>query len=327
MHAGSSVVRSSASLAGAVGALVFLLATPSHAATTVGADLNLMHGSGFGCPNVAPRCTFATTAVAGQYVSPIDGVVVRWRLKEDSTAGKSVNLRVLRPGAMPGTFFGAGRSNAEVTDAEGVFFGGAPFQTFATRLPIRAGDRLGMDGPFAEMNAYSDDLSFAEIASGWEPELPEGEPASFSDVERANTLLLINADVEPDADCDGFGDETQDPAVRKCLAEVRSARVKKNRLRLELSCPLVTRACDNNRVTVTTTKRLDPGKLAAASKRKRILLGQGTFSLQAGAVQIVSVKLGKQARRLFSARKQAGSTVSISRGAESSAQRLRVKRK
>jgi hypothetical protein len=81
---------------------------------------------------------------------------------------------------------------------------------FVARLPIQAGDAIGIDccmGGFLAAFAANADANTRDFgASG---PLPNGGDLSGS-ASRDNTELLINADIEPDADNDGYGDETQD---------------------------------------------------------------------------------------------------------------------
>ncbi len=115
------------------------------------------------------------------------------------------SLRIVRSTG-GGTSTGAGTS-AQVAPYAGA---GGPF---ATRLPIKAGDRIGvelscegMSGPGVGTVAESgDSLSY------WNPGLVDGAmPGSTPFSTTPATAALVNADVEPDADADGFGDETQD---------------------------------------------------------------------------------------------------------------------
>jgi Ca2+-binding RTX toxin-like protein len=148
-------------------------------------------------------CTFvqftlpSSSTAAGGLASPMDGVIVRWRLKSGS-GGAAVNLRVLRP-AGDASFTGAGTSATETTDVT--------TNTWPTRLSIAAGDRVGL-------NNASEGLFFANTAGAelrfWTPYLADGATAPSSPSPESARELLVNADVEPDQDNDGFGDETQD---------------------------------------------------------------------------------------------------------------------
>lgn len=174
------------------------------AATTIGptmlTDMGLTNGSGcFG------NCTFIPFqgALPGtpRSTSPIAGVIVRWRL--GANAG-DFKLRVLRPN-------GAGALSGAGTSATGASTGAV--DTFKTRLRVKAGDALGLDNG-------SDALMFKSGVAGEYPDffgptgsfLPDGGPPSTPthNTPTPNLQLQLNADVEPDADNDGFGDETQD---------------------------------------------------------------------------------------------------------------------
>jgi hypothetical protein len=184
---------------GAAGAL--LAPAASFGAVTIGSNLTAGGTLTNACTSQA--CSFAQVAplpaadtAPGGLTSPSDGVVTRWRIKSGS-AGGAVQLRVLRPTG-GGAFTAVGTSGTETTVA-----GTAPFNT---RLPIRAGDYLGVD------NA-SDALIFAPTPGAsiyrWIPPITDGSNRAATDT-RGTLELMVQADVEPDVDCDGFGDETQD---------------------------------------------------------------------------------------------------------------------
>ena len=188
-----------AAIAAAIG-----LAPGSAAATTVGSDLAGAADSGFGCTMAGQTCTAAVTAPAGAYVSPINGIVVRWRFKSNgSGAGTPLNLRILHPGNTLGTFSGAGTSTAFPMPATPGTF------TVDTRLPIQAGDRIGLNAIFNLINVTNGETPAATVGI-WNPVLADGGAALASTGSIATWDLLVNADVEPDADHDGFGDQTQD---------------------------------------------------------------------------------------------------------------------
>jgi hypothetical protein len=81
--------------------------------------------------------------------------------------------------------------------------------TFSTRLSIAAGDRIGFDHSTA-LHTCTNGNTFGQAR--WNPPLGDGEQAD----ERGTGLAggacetPVQATVEPDADRDGYGDETQD---------------------------------------------------------------------------------------------------------------------
>lgn len=82
----------------------------------------------------------------------------------------------------------------------------APVQEFPGRLPVKQGQHLAIDAGkylWATYNNSGDEFSYV-----FAPPLVEGAGARGST--EATGELLVAATIEPDADGDGFGDETQD---------------------------------------------------------------------------------------------------------------------
>jgi hypothetical protein len=187
---GASVLAAAATLA---------LPSPAGAEVTIGSDLQSPAAQGGSC-TVFP-CTIANLSLPdAESTSPIDGVVVRWSIRPVSTdPGTHVILNVIRS-AGTGAFARVSESQARrltVTDDTRV--------TFATRQRIRAGDHIALSaGGFILVTAAAGPS--AQYAQ-WAPPL-EAVPRSPSTT--GGRELLLNADIEPDADADGFGDETQD---------------------------------------------------------------------------------------------------------------------
>jgi hypothetical protein len=177
------------------------LCSQAGAAVTIGSDLS--RGSAppdkwVPCLTGDHNCTLLQTAIPGrQLASPIDGVVVRWRIKHASSAVPS-RVRVLRPSG--GAFTGAGTQEIPALSCPDIC-------TQDVRLPIKTGDYVGLDVAAVAV-AEVPVVSGAQLVA-WSPFLADGQTRSpdgtFTDFE-----LLQNADVEADADADGFGDETQD---------------------------------------------------------------------------------------------------------------------
>lgn len=151
----------------------------------------------------AGACTYLPALAAGAaFTAPTRGVLVRWRIVADSS-NAPVTLRVLRPAG--GQFTAVESSAAEHTT------GNPTVDSFATRLRMNAGDALGLD------NA-TDALLFKPMAASgvhvrWvSPTLADGAASPFAGQNLGASAfeLQMNADLEPDADDDGFGDQTQD---------------------------------------------------------------------------------------------------------------------
>ncbi len=199
----------------AIAATACFLVAPGGAwgAITVGSDLSSSGDVLLGCPTAEP-CTGVQTALPGrQITSPIDGVVVRWRVGDGVGP---LAFRVVR-GAGGGSFTGVGRSATEIPGAPPSPVGQPPtISTFATRIPVRAGDFGGLDlAPESAIGQRSTGgatiVAFVPTLGDNETRAPQG---SVSDTEG-----LVNADIEADADRDGFGDETQDLCAKDAATQ------------------------------------------------------------------------------------------------------------
>jgi hypothetical protein len=196
----SKPVRQRAVLAAAtVACTAVALCAPSvaAAAVSIGGDVSAP-GNPVTC-GTGVSCDGAQLAlVGGQTTAPFAGVVVRWRV---NGATGPLTLRVLRPAGLNFTFISS--SVAGTASGTGV-------QTFATRQPIQAGDYVGLGvGPTSSIGSVNPAPAGDTAAAFGPPSTPDGNtvPPAASE---PGTIFAYNADVEPDADHDGFGDETQD---------------------------------------------------------------------------------------------------------------------
>jgi hypothetical protein len=159
------------------------------------------------CIALETSCTYSNStlapasAVGGGPRAPIDGVIVSWRVRSGKPLVTTpLRLRLLHPGGIAG----GGTAAETIPQAAGV-------HAYSARLPVRTGDQLAID--ILESNEFVG----LEIASypqpdtlytSWLPALIEGQMRSGKLGKELE--LLINATIEPDADGDGFGDESQD---------------------------------------------------------------------------------------------------------------------
>jgi len=142
--------------------------------------------------------------------APISGVITEWTVNTD--------LKVESEGKLAGEFPRIFQQRLLVLRAErpasfkvvGEASGGAlslnGSNTYSARIPVQAGDYLGIAGsPYAAFCETKDAAdTFADAVGG----TPVG---SIFRVENATGLQVpITARVEPDVDGDGYGDETQD---------------------------------------------------------------------------------------------------------------------
>jgi hypothetical protein len=170
-------------------------ATAAHAVTTVGSDLS-KNATITPC---ATPCTMFTGDNANgtpSAVAPFDGVVVRWQVKSGSFPN-AVALRALRS-AGAGSYIGVAASDEGSIRQTGI-------STFGARMPVKAGDIIALDdrdggAKVAASSTSTAIFTFTSIGIS-PPRIPSPQH---------NRELLVNADIEPDVDGDGYGDETQD---------------------------------------------------------------------------------------------------------------------
>jgi hypothetical protein len=111
-------------------------------------------------------------------------------------------LRVLRSVASSPNYIFVSTSAPRTPSSTGV-------QTFATRQPINAGDYVGLEGQSIDARIGIAALGMTGDAVAAWSYVPDGHLAAPVAYGFGGTIAY-NADVEPDADHDGYGDETQD---------------------------------------------------------------------------------------------------------------------
>jgi hypothetical protein len=181
------------------------------AAVVSGSDLSGPAPTAQFCGALTPPGTFNSCTVGlaelpaaarapGGTRAAMNGVIVSWRVRSGAAPKDlSVRLRLIRNE----TGVASGKIET-LPHAAGTY-------EFAARLPVKSNDEIGIDG----VNLPAPDgLIIFRAASGaffdfWETKsLGEGEirPASS----KPESQPMLNVTIEPDADGDGFGDESQD---------------------------------------------------------------------------------------------------------------------
>ena len=148
-------------------------------------------------------CTVVQRNVAGaSTAAPFDGVVVRWRIR--AAVNITTKLRVVRPTGGNGVV--VDRSSEPVSIVVNPSFRGR-IVTIPTRLPISAGSFVGILKP-PTLNLGS--VSGAGVGSSYSLINDVGDGVATSMSGLFTNEFAYGADIEPDADHDGFGDLTQD---------------------------------------------------------------------------------------------------------------------
>jgi hypothetical protein len=196
-------------IAAALISISSIAATNASAATEVGSTCT--------ASTATTGASIVQTAQAGGSPLPLAvpsaGVITKWKISlVPGPYALPEQLKVYRRTASPKQFQVVGES-AFATVLSGP-------NSFDTRVPVEAGDLIGLFGGaseigtlFCETGAAGDNIAALGGSS------PVGSTATVT--AEANELAgAVSAVVEPDADKDGYGDETQDKCVLSALVQI-----------------------------------------------------------------------------------------------------------
>ena len=205
-----------ASLAVAAARPVFV--PVSHASVTFGSRLNHDPANSGECQALTTPCTLASFIVPtdpnGDPFSggaPTDGVITKFRIRGfgGNGAPASVTFRLadltVDPNNNSSALATAAGTGPTVTIPADTGGGDTPILEFPGRVPVKKGDHLAIDGTNVNATYNSSGDKFGYLFA---PPLVAGQGARGST--SVTGELLVQAVIEPDADHDGFGDETQD---------------------------------------------------------------------------------------------------------------------
>jgi len=200
-------------------AVAALLSLPAagHAAQTFGSLLKNSPANGPDpCVDTTPGpCTlvgYINPNDAGDPVTspaPADGVIVRFRLRTSAAEAVTLRLASVTKEGDP-LLAQAVRTGPTVTTQ-----GTGEIEEFPARLVVHPGEHLALDAPAAHMVYNQGGDEFTPL---YAPPLVEGQGPRGPSADPTGELLL-QAVMEPDADGDGFGDETQDGCPTQALSQ------------------------------------------------------------------------------------------------------------
>jgi hypothetical protein len=182
------VKRLSLAFAVALGSLLAVVPAPASAETvTVGSPLA---GSFTRVTFCIPLCISANQKLAApgaQVTVPFDGTLTRWRTIEGK--GGALRIRVLRADGS-GEYVLAGTSSSETPAGPGI-------DTFATSLPVKAGDLIGLENLSISAEVGTATPAGSEYHA-WFGSFPDGANTSsaISDNPHTSQEIGFNADVE-----------------------------------------------------------------------------------------------------------------------------------
>lgn len=166
--------------------------SPASAATQLGETFAPPTGTG------GPVTYIQSSSLDNRYTAPFAGVLTSWSFQANFNPQQPLKLKVARHAG--GNSFTIVGDSALETPVPG------QVNTFATRIGVQDGDVIGLflptGGAYVRFSAPYDAHAF----SG--PDQPPGTNATYNPA--SGVQLDVSASLEPDADGDGFGDETQD---------------------------------------------------------------------------------------------------------------------
>jgi len=176
-------------------ALALAAAPGASAATEVGDEC--MGNSASGTFTLVPEAHASGGALP--LAAPSGGVVTTWKVNSAYPTPVLEAMGVFRP-IDTGKFELVGESDEETVKPD--------TNVFATRLPVHAGDRLGLLPVEEESPLYCTTSDNGDHTWSRPGSIGIGAPHVFS--AGVNVRVPLISTIEPDRDGDGYGDETQD---------------------------------------------------------------------------------------------------------------------
>ena len=182
---------------------VLALAAPAHAAVTLGQTASTNEAC------AAPNFAEVQNEVADgtSYTVPAGGgAITGWQHQARDINNAMMKLKVFRPAG--------GASFTAIGESVFQDVGEPELHSFGVRIPVQAGDRIGLGTAPNAGDAPTSCFVKRAVTGDQLFEGPDFAIGATSDLSAPGApfreRLNIQATLEPDADVDGFGDETQD---------------------------------------------------------------------------------------------------------------------
>ncbi len=286
----------------------------------------------FGYCSIGARVQDTVASTTPSYTVPAGGgVITSWSHKAGSAAGRELGLKVWQRTGVATDFTAVGQSGLKVLTTSTV-------NTFAVRIPVQAGDVLGlrMGNPSSIPAGGAACVHNTASSGDWSPmgaDAPLGTTVTLFSPGTAYRLNIA-ANIEPDADGDGFGDESQDqcptdastqgscpppppvtpaptpPATQPSSVPVdtffagmaiagKTVRVdSKGRVPVRISCPAAETTC-TGKLTLKTKGKVKVSASRKRARKRKVTLGRKSFTIAGGKTAKVKVRLSKKNQRLL----------------------------
>jgi hypothetical protein len=253
--------------------------------------------------------------------APVDGVITKFRTRIEGIGGTATKITLRLANITPdpnnndiatATDAGTGPTVTIPANADPE----TPIKEFPAQLRVKKGNQLAMDttNGLITYNNSGDKFSYR-----FDPPLVPGQGPRGSN--EAKGELLVAATIEPDADNDGFGDETQDKClgqsgtsngcdvIQPTLTITGGAKQKLKKLAITVTVNEAATVNVTGAVKLSKAKRKRAKK--SASKITSTALNQSVVANTATTVKLtLSKKNAKKVRRRLKKRGKASITVS-----------------
>lgn len=219
------------------------------------------------------------------YTAPISGILTQWGTALPAGYDATLRLKIVQATGTPGQWSVVRQSDPVAAIA------GA--NSYATRIAIAAGERIAVYS--ATYNGYCTSGVAAAEGSGMQkfgPDTAVGGTFTVNSTTSASHLALF-AVIEPDADGDGYGDQTQDACSLRadmqtpCPA-VKITGVKRIVNRTSLKLAVMTDAAASLVATASVRLPARNGRRARTVKFKRLVT-----NVEAGRAKTLKLKFPK----------------------------------
>ncbi len=211
--------------------------------------------------------------------APIAGVITSWKVI--SGAAVAQNLRIVR--------YVGPKVAQTIAESPGFLASGA--NTFSARIPVQVGDRLALFGPTDDGNLVCQTPGSSALIGGFEMGGDVGSTSPVTEV-TAEAAVPVSARIEPDADNDGYGDETQD----KC-PQLASTQAECPVIAVDMATAIKRKG---SVVVLLTTTGEAPVKVAGTvslGKGKKAKLGSKAKTVPPGKVARFTLKFPKKLKK------------------------------
>jgi hypothetical protein len=249
-------------------------------------------GSTCAADGAEPELTLLQLAQAPEnglpLTAPVSGVITRWSL-DDATGAEPgeipQELQVYR--TAPGTdTFTLVNQTAQTPLTPGL-------NSIPARLPVQAGDRLGIYSPIATMYCSGESGDLIGYVDG-DP-VQVGETRTFDS--DAPFRIPVRAAIEPDADNDGYGDETQDKCPQSAATQSDCPPVAPAPVPVLSTSRQVRKGSVTIVVTASTAAPVSVLGIVKLGKGKKATLNGGTKNLDPGVVGKFTLKFTKKVKK------------------------------